>query len=491
MESAHSPEHGEESLSRTQVFWYTIASVICVLGAGIFVGLQIALFSIDRLFLRVLTTTGTPKERHQAHLLLNVLKLQHWTLVALVLMNAVFVMTLPILLETMFDELTALIVSITAVLFAGEVVPLAVFVRWAVPLCAYFIHAIWFAIIVTAPLSYPIGKLLDKVLGHGEGPIDREELVALIVGPHMEENEAAVTVTESTSVRVGDHSGGGAQATREENSAHQLRESEVKMLQAAMLLSTDTVRQHLRTKAGDAFMLSSADSLDRKTILRILTAGYSRVPVYFGDDRRHIIGALIVNSLVSLCFSQPDPPPLVSDYPLREVMRLSQESSLYDAYLAFRNGSSNMAAIYDTSGSMVGLLTLNDVLATLYSTDPVAPVALSEQYLRRQPKMVELVKSMKYLQATNRVSSMSLNANQFAGRDPTNIQREHAPHRVVTADTTLSSAPNDSQPVTPVSPLPLFVPPVVNSFVADFSPTMTESTPLGERTADRGDANLG
>ncbi|KAG5472905.1 hypothetical protein LSCM4_02230 [Leishmania orientalis] len=426
MEHLHH-DSGEERLTSTQMFWYSVASVVCVAGAGFFVGLQIALFSIDRLFLRVLTTTGTPKERQQAKSLLAVLQLQHWTLVALVLMNAVFVMTLPILLETMFDELTALIVSITAVLFAGEVVPLAVFVRWAIPACSYFIHAIWLAIIVTAPVSYPMGKVLDRVLGHNEEPLDREDLAALIVGPQWEENEEESAMMEVTALRVGD-GGDGARPMEQENSHYQLRESEVKMLQAAMLLSTDTVQQHLRTKVEAAFMLSSRDTLDRETILRILTAGYSRVPVYFGEDRRHIIGALIVNSLVSLCFSQPNPPPLVSDYPLREVMRLSHESSLYDAYLAFRDGTSNMAIIYDSSGAVVGLLTLNDVLATLYSADPVAPVALSEHYQRRQQKMVELVEGMKLLQASKRVVPAPLGTSRLGGLSRTNVYKDGVQH---------------------------------------------------------------
>ncbi|KAK7195469.1 CBS domain containing protein [Novymonas esmeraldas] len=455
----HSHEHGEKSrLSSTQMLWYSIASVVCVVGAGFFVGLQIALFSIDRLFLRVLTTTGTPKERQQAKSLLGVLKLQHWTLVALVLMNAVFVMTLPILLESMFDELTALIVSITAVLFIGEVVPLAVFVRWAIPVCSYFVYAIWFAIVVTAPVSYPMGKVLDRVLGHSEEPLDREDLAALIVGPQLDDNEEEGTMMEATAVRVGGSGGGGggdsggAQAgavVEVESSPYQLRESEVKMLQAAMLLSTDTVQEHLRTKAEDAFMLSSRDSLDRETILRILTAGYSRVPVYFGDDRRHIIGALIVNSLVSLCFSRPNPPPLVSDYPLREVMRLSQGSSLYDAYLAFRNGPSNMAVIYDSAGAMVGLLTLNDVLATLYNADPVAPVTLSEHYVRRQHKMVELVEGMKFLQATKRVAPVSLGSNRLGGPDLPNVQRENAQDHVAPTNTLLPTTRPSSVSATP------------------------------------------
>lgn len=52
-------------------------------------------------------------------------------------------------------------------------------------------------------------------------------------------------------------------------------------------------------------MLSSRDMLDRDTVQLILQRGYNRIPVYFGDDRKHIIGALIVDSLITLCFTNP------------------------------------------------------------------------------------------------------------------------------------------------------------------------------------------
>lgn len=412
----------EADLSKSQMVWYSIAVCILVLGAGFFIGLQIALFSIDRLFLRVLVNTGTTKERRQATCLLEVLALQHWTLVALVLMNAIFCMSLPLLLERMFDELTALIVSITAVLFLGEVVPLAVFVRWAIPVCSFFIRAIWLAIIITAPISYPVGKLLDRLLGNHDEILDRDDLTALIVGTQMD--DGAATETPEDGHLASSASGSGAatsisralDTTQEQNSASfHLNESEVQMLQAAMLLSTDTVDDHLRTRTEMAFMLSSRDSLNRETILRILTAGFSRIPVYFGDDKRHVIGVLIANSLVSLCFTNPDPPPSVSDYPLREVIRLSVESSLYDAYLAFRNGISNMAIIYNSSGVMVGLLTLNDVLATLYHADPVAPISLTDHFLRRQHRMAELVEGMRYLNKKSIVRRLSSSSDGKGG----------------------------------------------------------------------------
>jgi metal transporter CNNM len=496
MSESHAAEP-KRPLTGKEMFWYSVACVVCVAGAGFFVGLQIALFSIDRLLLRVLTTTGTPKERKQAESLLRVLKLQHWTLVALVLMNAVFVMTLPILLECMFDEITALIVSITAVLFAGEVVPLAVFVRWAIPVCSYFIQSIWFAIIVTAPVSYPMGKVLDRVLGHSEEPLDREDLAALIVGPHLDDEAEEETgsgragVMKAAAVRTNEagedtttNTADALAATNESRtstyegsttnaSPYQLRESEVKMLQAAMLLSTDTVKEHLNTHTDDAFMLSSRDTLDRETILRILKAGYSRVPVYFGEDKRHIIGALIVNSLISLCYTCPDPPPVVSDYPLREVMRLSEESSLYNAYLAFRNGLSNMAVIYDSAGMMVGLLTLNDVLATLYNAEPVAPVSLTEQYLRRQHKMVELVEGMKFLQATKRVVPMVLGTTRPGGPEVTNVQTDAPQDQIGVGSALLpqSYTPLPTSPTitagsgeVPTLPIKTTVPAVVSTF---------------------------
>ncbi|PWV15583.1 hypothetical protein C3747_28g31 [Trypanosoma cruzi] len=154
-----------EALTKNEKITYSLGFVGLLIFTGITAGLQVALFSMDRLFLRILTTTGSLRERRQAKRLLGILRLGHWTLVALLLSNASAMTGLPILLEDIFDQLTALLVSLTAVLFISDIIPLSIFVRWSFPICSFFVPLVWVLLVVTAPVSYPVGKLLDRLLG--------------------------------------------------------------------------------------------------------------------------------------------------------------------------------------------------------------------------------------------------------------------------------------------------------------------------------------
>eukprot|EP00796_Vickermania_ingenoplastis_P006048 gene6048-4349_t len=402
--------------------WLAIAVVVVlVILSGLSAGLEVGLFSIDSIFLRVWSKAGDENQKKMSQKLITFFNRYHWTLVALILFNASCMMTLPIVLDSIVDPITALILSITVVLFVGEVIPLAFFVRHAIPICAFFSPVIWGSIIVTAPLSYPVGRLLDYILGSHEEILDRDELAALILPPAVQDDgrdedtmEVEIEcqrkgVSFEPSRRASTKSADPESLT---DDAFRLRQAEIRMLQGAMLLTQDTVVNHMHTTTENIFMLSSQQPLDGETIEAIIRSGYSRIPVYFGDDHRHVIGALIVNSLVKLCFANPDPPPLVSNYPLREVMRLSESATLYDAYMAFREGISNMAVVYNNIGVMLGLLTLTDVLTALYQGDPgEGKIQSSTHGARRTDKIVGVMEGMKFLSQTKHIETFLVTAD--------------------------------------------------------------------------------
>lgn len=67
-----------------------------------------------------------------------------------------------------------------------------------------------------------------------------------------------------------------------------------------------------------------------------------------------------------------------------------------------------MAVVYNSLGSMVGLLTLTDVLAVLYQANPENHVPIPVSHLRRQGKMFKVIKDMKNLHASiNNISNLS------------------------------------------------------------------------------------
>ncbi|KAH9579865.1 CNNM protein [Trypanosoma melophagium] len=321
---------------------YLLGVAGLIIFMGITAGLQVALFSIDRILLRILSRTGSPKEQKRAFAFSRVIGLGHWTVVALLISNVAVMIGLPILIKIVFDELTALLVSVSVVFLIGDVIPLSVFIRWPIPVCSFFLPFVWVIIAVTAPVSYPVGKFFDLFLGHKKELLQRDELASFLV------------------------------LQQEKNTL--LRESEVKMVKGALRLSSLQVKDCIVTTGDRAFMLSSQTLMNEGTIENLLVQGYS----------------------LELCFTKPRKPPRVGDLPLSEVLKLSINATLYDSYLAFKESSYNMAVVYDTCGVMCGLWTLTDLLSTMYCSTS------TERGKEKQECMPEMVTDIKVLSVSKR-----------------------------------------------------------------------------------------
>lgn len=87
-------------------------------------------------------------------------------LVTLLLCNAGAMETLPIFLDKIFSPFVAILVAVTLVLFFGEIIPQALCTGPNKILIAYYMCPVVLLIMqATSPISYPIAKLLDWILG--------------------------------------------------------------------------------------------------------------------------------------------------------------------------------------------------------------------------------------------------------------------------------------------------------------------------------------
>ena len=87
---------------------------------GLMSGLTLGLLSLDITTLTVLIEGGTPSQQKHARRILPIVKNHHLLLVTLLLANAVAVESMPLFLDRISDPITAIAVSVTAVLFFGE-----------------------------------------------------------------------------------------------------------------------------------------------------------------------------------------------------------------------------------------------------------------------------------------------------------------------------------------------------------------------------------
>ena len=102
-----------------------IISISLVLVAGCMAGATMNLTGLDplRLYLRVLAREGDEDFAKRAH---SVTKDPHLLLVTLLLCNAAANEALPIFLGRIVDPMLAIIISVTCVLFFGEIIPSAI-----------------------------------------------------------------------------------------------------------------------------------------------------------------------------------------------------------------------------------------------------------------------------------------------------------------------------------------------------------------------------
>ena len=95
-----------------------------------------------------------------------VLANHHWLLVTLLLSNAVALEALPIFLDRVVPSAYAVLISVVAVLFVGEVIPQAICIGPRQLQIAGLLSPVVLCLMyLTAPVSWPLAKALDAILG--------------------------------------------------------------------------------------------------------------------------------------------------------------------------------------------------------------------------------------------------------------------------------------------------------------------------------------
>ncbi|GFP97847.1 putative duf21 domain-containing protein at1g03270 [Phtheirospermum japonicum] len=294
-------------------WWFVYASVSCflVLFAGIMSGLTLGLMSLGLVELEILQRSGTAVEKKQAAIITPVVQKQHQLLVTLLLCNAASMEALPIYLDKLFHPVVAVILSVTFVLAFGEIIPQAVCSRYGLAVGANCVWLVRVLMIVCYPISYPIGKILDYVLGHNDALFRRPQLKAL-VSIHSQE------------------AGRGGELTHDEAT----------IINGAIDLTEKTAEEAM-TPIESTFSLDANSKLDWEAIGKILARGHSRIPVYSGNPK-NIIGLLLVKSLLTVRAETETP---VSSVSIRRMPRVPANMPLYDILNEFQKGGSHMAAV--------------------------------------------------------------------------------------------------------------------------------------------------
>ena len=225
--------------------------------------------ALDQTELKIVQNTGSEKEKEYANKIFPIRSHGNFLLCSLLLGNVLVNNTLTILLDTLTSGLVAVIGATMGIVVFGEIIPQAICSRHGLAVGAYTIWLTKLFMILTFPLSYPISKLLDCVLGDEIGTVyDKKKLIELL------------------------------RVTNEEND---LEKEEVDIVTGALVYKEKTVRS-VMTKLEDVYMLPLNSILNFETVSEIREQGYSRIPV-FENETNNIVHILFAKDLM---FIDPD-----------------------------------------------------------------------------------------------------------------------------------------------------------------------------------------
>ncbi|KAM5348763.1 hypothetical protein ACJ41O_008586 [Fusarium nematophilum] len=322
-----------------------IASMALVLLGGAFAGLTIAQVP-PPLFIYLQVLSGDPAEPHHKNAK-RVLKLlnrgKHWVLVTLLLANVVVNESLPVVLDrTLGGGVAAVVGSTILIVIFGEIVPQSVCVRYGLPIGGYMSKPVLALMYLTGPISWPIAKLLDWILGEDHGTVYKKSGLKTLVTLHKSLGELS----------------------------ERLNQDEVTIITAVLDLKDKPVAE-VMTPMDDVYTLSEDHILDEKTMDDILSSGYSRIPIYRSGSLVDFVGMLLVKTLITY---DPEDKIPVRDVPLGAIVETRPETSCLDIINFFQEGKSHMVLVSEFPGSdhgALGVVTLEDVIEELIGEEIV------------------------------------------------------------------------------------------------------------------------
>lgn len=218
----------------------------------------------------------------------------------------------------------------------GEIIPQSICVRYGLPIGAWMSPLVLVLMYILAPVAWPTAKLLDRLLGEDHGTTYKKAGLKTLVTLHKTLGSAG----------------------------EQLNSDEVTIISAVLDLKDKSVGS-IMTPMEDTFTMSADTVLDEEKMDIILSAGYSRIPIYEPDKPSNFVGMLLVKILITY---DPEDGKRVSDFALATLPETRAETSCLDIINFFQEGKSHMVLVSEFPGEdhgALGVVTLEDVTEEL------------------------------------------------------------------------------------------------------------------------------
>lgn len=286
--------------------------VVLMVLSGLFSGLNLGLMSLDPTTLKIITQSGTDRQRIYAKIIYRVRRHGNYLLCTLLLGNVLVNSTLTIILDDVLPSgIYAVIASTLAIVLFGEIIPQAICSRHGLLVGAWTIPLTLVAMVITLPMSLPLSLILNLVLGKEIGSVyNRDQLLKLL------------HVTK-------DH--------------HDMANDEVDVISGVLGYKKKQAKD-VMTNFEDIFCLSIDSVLDFHTMKEIYDSGFSRIPVY-QDTKENIVHLLYIRDLA---FVDADDKTLLAShlqFYQREVLFFFEDTTLEEILKGFLEGRCHLGVI--------------------------------------------------------------------------------------------------------------------------------------------------
>ena len=376
-------------------------------------GLHLALMSMDIIELKCVTNAGTPTERMYASRILPVREKSNYLLSSLDLAAVACDSATTLLIGSMTSDWIALLVSTLLTTIFSGIIPEAVTYRHGLMIGGNTMFLTYFLLIATFPLSYPIAKLMDCMIGEDIGHIKNRKYLSAYI-----------------------------ELTSKENA---LCPMEVLAVKGTLALQDKTVKS-IMTPIKDVFMMDIESVIDQQLFMQILETGYSRIPVYEGS-KNNIIGLLHIKELAAVFATKLDKPITISqlmESVKRELIFVSGETPLSKEYLMgqFKRGT-HLALVTEniinqktgklsrikrlnpfsskesnlppsSSRHVIGVITLEDIIEEILQTEIIdeTDTIIDNKYREKRKGLIyaqEVLKKLNDLEKSNNDKRLSTN----------------------------------------------------------------------------------
>ncbi|CAM4897569.1 unnamed protein product [Rotaria socialis] len=327
--------------------WTTILCLVFLLTlSGLFSGLNLGLMSLTPHDLKVIQEAGTPNDRKYAKRIYPVRKRGNFLLCTILLGNVLVNSTTTILLDTLISGGLAVASATLAIVIFGEIIPQAICSRHGLKVGSQTILLTQLFMILTLPISFPLSRLLDFILGEEVGArYTRDQMSALL----------------------------------KHTSTTDIEDREKIIMTGVLNLKAKKIRD-VMTNLEDVFMLEANRIVDDELVLNVYGFGYSRIPVYEGE-KNNIVGLVYARD-----FALPDTES--GKFTVRHIVNfckhrygtsITPDDSSYDVFNLFKKEQYHLGIVveYDNTSEKdpraraVGIVTFEDIIEEMIQEEIV------------------------------------------------------------------------------------------------------------------------